>query len=483
LLPDGAAPVLFSMLVSIMSKGETLMGIQEVLNNLNFVDALVGEEARIRALISDLYRISPTARSIFDVVAAGETLTFEHVPNVMSSEESSFLVKYDPQALDGKCVIDTEGTVSHYSFEQALMHEIIHGVMGYTDGENRGVPPNFLQNSGYDYVGDTVKVEQIIAGEMSKDAYYDPLFVERASYHSTLSEDQLATLDLFSDSLSDLTGLVLVDDLGEAGLSGGNEIDTRDFSVPVLLIGLSGDDVIHAGSGDDYLYGGTGSDKLFGGNGDDFLSGNSYSDKLFGEAGSDYIFGDADDDILIGGAGNPDQLNLSTLHSEWYDGEVDFLLGGDGFDTYYIFATEGFYGGVISSQITWDAIEKSDWIDKSDNDFVANIQIVQDNVWANFALTSGMVAAALSGYDGDPYLIGSATFNTGGGSFQEDVLGKMVDDFFVVYTEVIDAKKILCVFPSLPEPEEQLIADPSSPDGFELWQSAQRSFDADLLLV
>jgi hypothetical protein len=94
-----------------------------------------------------------------------------------------------------------------------------------------------------------------------------------------------------------------------------------------------------------------------------------------------------------------------------------------------------------------------------------------------------MVAAALSAYNGDPYRSGSATFHTGQGSFQEDVLGKMVDDFFVVYTEVIDAKKILCVFPSLPEPEEQLIADASSPDGFELWQSAQRSFDADLLLV
>ncbi|PDT30769.1 hypothetical protein CO660_05330 [Rhizobium sp. L9] len=459
------------------------MGIQDVLAKLVFEDAVGDEKGRIETLITDLYRLSPTARTVFDVVAAGtQLLTFKHVPNTMKSEESSFLVKYDPQALDGKCVIDTEGTVSHYSFEQALMHEIIHGVMGYTDGANRGVPPNFLTGN-YDYVGDTVRTEQIIAGEMSKDSYYDPLFVERASYHSTLSEDQLATLDPFGDFLSDLTGLVLVDDLGEAGIRGGNEIDTRDFSDPVLLVGLSGDDVIHAGSGNDYLYGGTGGDKLFGGDGDDYLAGNSYSDKLFGEAGSDYILGGADDDILIGGAGNPDQLNLSTLHSEWYDGEVDFLRGGDGFDTYYIFATEGYYGGVQSSQITWDAIEKSDWLDKSDNDFVANIQIVQDNVWANFVLTSEMVAAALSGYSGDPYLIGLATFNTGGGSFQEEVLGKMVDDFFVVYTEVNDAKKILCVFPSLPEPEQQLIADPSSPDGFELWQSAQRSFDADLLLV
>lgn len=461
------------------------MGIQEVLAKLEFKDALDGERGRIETLITDLYRLSPTARLIFDVVAAStKPLTFEHVPDAMKSEEGSFLVEYDPRVLDDKYVIDTDGTVSHYSFEQALMHEIIHGVMGYDDGPNRGVPDNYLTGN-YDYVGKTIRTEQIIASEMSEDAYYGPLFVERASYHSTMFGDQVVSLDLeVGESLTfgDPVGLVLVDSLGEAQRRGGNEIDTRDYSDPVLLVGLSGNDLIHAGAGNDYLYGGVGNDKIFGGEGDDWLAGNSWSDTLFGEAGSDYILGGADEDILIGGAGNPDQLNLSTLHSEWYDGEQDFLMGGEGLDTFYIFATEGFYGSVTNNQITWDAIRKSDWIDGSDNDYVANIQIVQDNVWANFALTSGMVAAALSGYNGDPYVFGSATFDTGEGTFQRDVLGKMVDGFFVVYTDVIDAKKILCVIPSLPAPEEQLVADAFATDSFELWQS-QRSSDADVLLV
>ncbi|NEH55547.1 hypothetical protein GR198_07270 [Rhizobium leguminosarum] len=463
------------------------MGIQEVLSKLNFVDALGGEEGRIETLITDLYRLSPTARLVFDVVAAGtQTLTFKHEPNTMKAEESSFLVKYDPHVLDTKYVIDTDATISHYSFEQALMHEIVHAVMGYSDGANHGVPPNFLTGN-YDYVGDTVRIEQIIASEMSNDPYYDPLFVERASYHSTMFEGQLATLGIeVGESLTfgDPVGLVLVDDLGEAGLSGGNEIDTRDFSDPVLLIGLSGNDTIHAGAGNDYLYGGIGGDTVFGGDGDDWVAGDANSDKLFGEAGSDYVLGGEGGDHLIGGTGNADQLNVSTLHPEWYDGERDFLDGGEGSDTYYIFATEGFYGSVTSNQATWNALRKSDWIDGTDQDYVANIQITQDHIWGDFALTSGMVAAALSGYTGDPYVLGSATFNTGEGTFQRDVLGKMIDGFFVVYTDVVDAKKILTVIHHFAEPEEQLIAASTfASDGSELWQSAQRSSDAEFLLV
>ncbi|EJZ16521.1 hypothetical protein, partial [Rhizobium sp. Pop5] len=105
------------------------------------------------------------------------------------------------------------------------------------------------------------------------------------------------------------------------------------------------------------------------------------------------------------------------------------------------------------------------------------------HVWGDFALTSEMVAAALSGYNGNPYLLGSATFNTGDGGFQTDVLGKMIDGFFVVYTEVVDAKKILTVIHNFAEPEEQLIAERFSSDNSELWQLTQRSTDGDVLLV
>ncbi|TAU60891.1 calcium-binding protein [Rhizobium ruizarguesonis] len=460
------------------------MGIQAVLGKLSWVNATPEEQGRIEGIISDLYRVSPNARDIFDLLAgSNKTLTFEHEFQT-KAKPGEFLVKYNPTSVEGKCLIGSDGTVSTYSFEQALMHEIIHAVVGTSDGEKDGLPPNLLTGK-YDYVGDTVPIEQLIVTDMTADPLLDPLYVDRASYHSTLYDWEVETLDsVVGESLTfgDPVKLVLVDDLG-AELHG-DAIDTRDLSDPVLLIGLDGSDLIHAGAGNDYLYGGVGGDTMFGGDGDDWVTGYADDDKLFGEAGSDYIVGGANNDILIGGFGDPDHLDLSTLHTEWYDGEQDFLVGGEGMDTFYIFATEGFYGSVTSNQITWDAIGKSDWIDKSDNDFVANIQIVQDNVWANFALTSGMVAAALSGYNGAPYLFGSTTFNTGGGSFQEDVLGKMVDGFFVVYTEVVDAKKILCVFPSLPEPEEQLAAETTfASDGFELWQSAQRSFDADLLLV
>ncbi|MEB3043832.1 calcium-binding protein [Rhizobium mulingense] len=154
---------------------------------------------------------------------------------------------------------------------------------------------------------------------------------QSASYHSTLFEDRVAQLGVVvgeSLTFGDHVELVLVDDLGEAGLRGGNAIDTSDRDYPVLLVGLGGNDTIQAGVGNDYLYGGNNLDDLFGGGGDDWLAENDDADKLFGEAGSDYILGGEGNDILVGGTGKTDQLNLSTLHPEWYDGEVDTLRGG-----------------------------------------------------------------------------------------------------------------------------------------------------------
>ncbi|EJZ20254.1 calcium-binding protein, partial [Rhizobium sp. Pop5] len=350
------------------------MGIQEVLGKLNFVNATGGEPDRIKQIIAELYTVSDTARGVFDLLAASpKILTFEHEFQT-KAKPGEFWVKYNPTSVDGKCLIGSDGTIATYSFEQAIMHEILHAVVGVDDGEKDGIPPNLLTGK-YDYVGDTVRDEQLIVAEMG-----GPHYVDRASYHSTLYDWQVESLDVaVGESLTDgePVKLVLVDDLG-AKLHG-DAIDTRDLSDPVLLVGLEGNDLIRAGAGNDYLYGGVGSDTIFGGDGDDWVAGNADFDKLFGEAGNDYVVGGKGDDILIGGTGNVNQLDISTLHSEWYDGERDFLNGGEGFDTFYMFATEGFYGSVTSNKATWNALQKSDWIDGSDHDYIANIQITQDH--------------------------------------------------------------------------------------------------------
>jgi len=147
-------------------------------------------------------------------------------------------------------------------------------------------------------------------------------------------------------------GMVALDSVEEAHLSGGNSpnvLDASQFSAgPVrlfggnqkdLLKGGSGDDFLDGGAGDDtldggagndvidstnsgnaFLFGGQGDDILLGGNGKDNLDGGPGNDTLIGNNGADTLTGGPGDDILEGGSGN------------------DLLDGGDGNDTVREFA-------------------------------------------------------------------------------------------------------------------------------------------------
>jgi len=67
-----------------------------------------------------------------------------------------------------------------------------------------------------------------------------------------------------------------------------------DFSIPLNLVGTTGNDILH---GLDL------SDVIKGGEGNDFLSGNGGEDQLFGEAGDDTVVGGFGADTLRGGPG------------------------------------------------------------------------------------------------------------------------------------------------------------------------------------
>ena len=71
--------------------------------------------------------------------------------------------------------------------------------------------------------------------------------------------------------------------IGAASLTGGasaNVLDARNFSGPVSLSGLGGDDTLYGGPGADGLSGGDGNDTLTGGGGADVLDGGAGTDTL-----------------------------------------------------------------------------------------------------------------------------------------------------------------------------------------------------------
>jgi Ca2+-binding RTX toxin-like protein len=135
----------------------------------------------------------------------------------------------------------------------------------------------------------------------------------------------------------------------------------QPFTLPVVMCGGPGDDVLVGGDAIDRLYGdgqsvgtqlncdgggsGNGNDHLNGGGGDDNLSGQGGNDVIGGDGGNDHIFGDSGFDTLNGGAGDdpeifggndPDQIvggdGNDTMHG---DNSDDTITGGPGQDTAY----------------------------------------------------------------------------------------------------------------------------------------------------
>ncbi|MEB3211250.1 MAG: calcium-binding protein [Leptolyngbyaceae bacterium] len=127
----------------------------------------------------------------------------------------------------------------------------------------------------------------------------------------------------------------------------------------------AGADVVKAGRGNDTVSGGEGNDEIDGQNGDDILFGDEGADEIAGGDGNDYLFGgsnlsDIDDlngedghDVLVGGAGydrlvggddsgsgDDDDYLVGTDYVAAGDGEIDYLRGGRGADTFVLGETK-----------------------------------------------------------------------------------------------------------------------------------------------
>jgi hypothetical protein len=153
----------------------------------------------------------------------------------------------------------------------------------------------------------------------------------------------------------------------------GNDIimASNQVTVPTMLFGGSGNNVLQGGGGPNVLVGGAGNDILLGGSG---------SNILIGGAGTDILFGGSGNNILIGGTTDFDKnlLALASLSAEWSrtdettaakvanilgpnaggtagglngsyylnpttvhdDGASNFLFGGSGMDWYFVGAND-----------------------------------------------------------------------------------------------------------------------------------------------
>ena len=141
----------------------------------------------------------------------------------------------------------------------------------------------------------------------------------------------LERVDLASGGVTDLTGLLAVDDGGT--FFGSGESDTIIIGAEVTadwgLFGGDGDDTLTGGSGNDSLSGGNGTDVLNGGDGDDTLSGRG-TDTRNGGNGNDTLEFTSVDVMSIGNGGAGD--DLFDFRSAISTGNIASLDGGIGTD-------------------------------------------------------------------------------------------------------------------------------------------------------
>lgn len=93
------------------------------------------------------------------------------------------------------------------------------------------------------------------------------------------------------------------------------------------------------GDSDINATGNAGNNLIIGNTGNNYLKGNEGQDTLAGYAGNDTIEGGSELDIIYGGSGN----DILKNDDESAQNSEDALIGGSGYDTYYVSSKEGIY--------------------------------------------------------------------------------------------------------------------------------------------
>lgn len=169
---------------------------------------------------------------------------------------------------------------------------------------------------------------------------------------------------IFNATETEYTGTASADLI--VGNNLGNYIDGgagNDFisagSGDDVLLGGDGSDVISGGAGNDVIDAGNGNNIVDGGDGNDYIAAGDGNDILSGGAGDDTVFGGDGDDVLTGGAGSDYvEGQGSSFGNETVDGNIylatsdDFLIGGDGNDTFVITTEENAANLYISGGVS-----------------------------------------------------------------------------------------------------------------------------------
>jgi len=149
-------------------------------------------------------------------------------------------------------------------------------------------------------------------------------------------------------------------DIG-AGILGGDGMDSISLNFDGAIWGGEGDDFVNltdsfygqvlgeGGSDEIYVKGDCVSADIEGGDGNDFIdcSNSALGLAIFGDAGNDTIYGSEFDDQVYGGSGRDIMIGGSG-NDDFYssDGELDSIVGGNGWDILHADSKEGLVIGV-----------------------------------------------------------------------------------------------------------------------------------------
>jgi serralysin len=167
----------------------------------------------------------------------------------------------------------------------------------------------------------------------------------------------------FGEGGNDVISVISIDGAGAIGASlhGGEGDDCVTLNFDGAIWGGTGMDFIHmTDSFRGEAYGEGGNDRMYigaetvdaeirVGDGNDFIdcSTNFYGVVVFAGAGNDTVYGSGQDDQIYGEEGN-DKLYGGGGNDIFYayDGDMDQINGGEGYDVVYLVGTEGRYEGV-----------------------------------------------------------------------------------------------------------------------------------------
>jgi Ca2+-binding RTX toxin-like protein len=164
-----------------------------------------------------------------------------------------------------------KGTLVQEKPELTLIHEIIH-TTPLSDPLPVSAPrPSNAQMSAYfDFDGDVVRVQDIVAAEMGY-----TLNIQKNYYSNVMSDSALFAR--FDQSISYSEGHSIdVAVYPENDGVGNDSLDLTHSYKPNsvdIIFGLDGDDNLNGGGGSDYLYGGEGNDTFIASSGDDLFHG------------------------------------------------------------------------------------------------------------------------------------------------------------------------------------------------------------------